>query len=727
AAYGETLQKVLARIESQTAFRALASDVEGFGQIVSEVTGASGTLAESLDPVKMGTAEVMNQFKTLGVTVGEVLLPTIDRLGRRLADVQKWMAENADTVQGLAGFVFKVGIPALGGLGVALKGVSIAARIATAGMRAFWVSTGVGAGIAALSLVIANWGKIRDGIRRAQAAVNDFFGNTRQAERFELLDELMEDVDDLESKLEGLNDTDLTLLLSSFDAVRELADAAGVSVDKMQGKLIEALDKAAELDLKEASLEWSRLHSVLSDYEETRGDFISWGGQFGGGIRLTDEAQADKEAIEAEGGYAVVQERMSALMERIRVLKGGKPVDEDFEDTTESLSAVAEAEKRVTTEAETLTGRMAELAEAFAQTGSVQQRGHMELPGFDDPYRISQKLGIDSDADWERFVRDFGGDTKTDQFGRLVDRIPTASVEGLELRDMSDVQVRNMEATEGITDSMHKAQAAILSFSTHLGNVFDALGMGEVGKGLQAGIGALETVRGGIHAGKQVKSALFGSGDKAGLLGSLGSGAAAGPLLPLVGIAGGIFAFMKIRAARRAKREKRRHQEQMRLQYETIRALNPYNRFKGVSIGSIGRYWSDRVTDDLRVGGGTGGSGKVDRSRDGDDDIGRKQDAPVIKLPDFGISDGQIDTGKPGMVDQMSDLGGRMDTGGVERSGIPERIDTGTATHITKNARISISAPITVNASEGMSARDVANQVSRQLQNTFRQAAHDIG
>ncbi|MDE2722512.1 MAG: hypothetical protein OXI59_03960, partial [Gemmatimonadota bacterium] len=637
--------------------------------------------------------------------------------------------------------------PALGGLGVALKGVSIAARIATAGMRAFWVSTGVGAGIAALSLVIANWGKIRDGIRRAQAAVNDFFGHTRQAERFELLDELMEDVDDLESKLEGLNDTDLTLLLSSFDAVRELADAAGVSVDKMQGKLIEALDKAAELDLKEASLEWSRLHSVLSDYEETRGDFISWGGQFGGGIRLTDEAQADKEAIEAEGGYAVVQERMSALMERIRVLKGGKPVDEDFEDTTESLSAVAEAEKRVTTEAETLTGRMAELAEAFAQTGSVQQRGHMELPGFDDPYRISQKLGIDSDADWERFVRDFGGD-----------RIPTASVEGLELRDMSDVQVRNMEATEGITDSMHKAQAAILSFSTHLGNVFDALGMGEVGKGLQAGIGALETVRGGIHAGKQVKSALFGSGDKAGLLGSLGSGAAAGPLLPLVGIAGGIFAFMKIRAARRAKREKRRHQEQMRLQYETIRALNPYNRFKGVSIGSIGRYWSDRVTDDLRVGGDTGGSGKVDRSRDGDDDIGRKQDAPVIGLPDFGVSDGQTDTGKPGMVDQtggvphvelprievprvevghdprlmrglsdqMSDLGGRMDTGGVERSGIPERIDTGR--NITNNTlTLNVTAPITVNASAGMSAQDVANQVSRQLQNTFRQAAHDIG
>ncbi|MDE2725488.1 MAG: phage tail tape measure protein, partial [Gemmatimonadota bacterium] len=137
AAYGETLQKVLARIESQTAFRALTSDVEGFSQIVAEVTGASGTLAESLDPVKMGTAEVMNQFKTLGSMVGEVLLPTIDRLGRRLADVQKWMAENADTVQGLAGFVFKVGIPALGGLGVALKGVSIAARIATAGMRAF--------------------------------------------------------------------------------------------------------------------------------------------------------------------------------------------------------------------------------------------------------------------------------------------------------------------------------------------------------------------------------------------------------------------------------------------------------------------------------------------------------------------------------------------------------------------------------------------------------------
>ena len=99
AAYAAELQKILARVESQTAFKALIGDLETANKIIGEVTGSTGTLDEALGPVLQGTSELFNQFKLIGAELGEVLLPQIDALSRGLGRIAETMNENQPTIR----------------------------------------------------------------------------------------------------------------------------------------------------------------------------------------------------------------------------------------------------------------------------------------------------------------------------------------------------------------------------------------------------------------------------------------------------------------------------------------------------------------------------------------------------------------------------------------------------------------------------------------------------
>ena len=99
AAYAAELQKILARVESQTAFKALIGDLETANKIIGEVTGATGTLDEALGPVLHGTSELRNQFKTIGAELGQGLIPQIDALSRALGRLAEKMVENRPAVR----------------------------------------------------------------------------------------------------------------------------------------------------------------------------------------------------------------------------------------------------------------------------------------------------------------------------------------------------------------------------------------------------------------------------------------------------------------------------------------------------------------------------------------------------------------------------------------------------------------------------------------------------
>ena len=99
AAYAAELQKILARVESQTAFKALIGDLETANKIIGEVTGSTGTLDEALEPVLHGTSELRNQFKTIGAELGQGLIPQIDALSRALGRLAEKMVENRPAVR----------------------------------------------------------------------------------------------------------------------------------------------------------------------------------------------------------------------------------------------------------------------------------------------------------------------------------------------------------------------------------------------------------------------------------------------------------------------------------------------------------------------------------------------------------------------------------------------------------------------------------------------------
>lgn len=109
AEYDITLRAIVERIESQTAFKVLAGDLETANKIVNESTGSVDTLGEALDPVLLSTDALRSNFKLLGSELGENFIPWIDAAARKLGDLAIWMNENEGFADRLIGAAFLSG------------------------------------------------------------------------------------------------------------------------------------------------------------------------------------------------------------------------------------------------------------------------------------------------------------------------------------------------------------------------------------------------------------------------------------------------------------------------------------------------------------------------------------------------------------------------------------------------------------------------------------------
>ena len=213
------------------------------------------------------------------------------------------------------------------------------------------------------------------------------------------------------------------------------------------------------------------------------------------------------------------------------------------------------------------------------------------------------------------------------------------------------------EAAEEIAAASRRAADGLLNMGDQVAFFLNKVGLGGPASALRGAIGGIDAVRGGIGAFKDAKAHI----SKAGGIGSLL--ASNGPMIAVAGAATAIFGFLKIRAARREKREQRRRQEQVRMHYETLRALNPYSNMRGQSLGNIGRYWHGGGFENVFVGNTSG---------------------PPSAAPAFAPA-------------------GRA------------------------SAQIQAPVNITVNPSPGMNEQDLARMVSRELGMVFRQTASDFG
>ena len=213
AEYQINLRRILGSVEAMKAYETLIGDPELYAQIVEDVKNSTGALDEAYAAMRHGTTELLNNLKGLGAELGEGLLPTVDRFSRKIGELTMYLNENEGAARFLTNFLFKGLTPALLGVGVALKGVSIAAKIATAGMRSFWISTGVGAAFVALGLVISNWNKISEAIGRAASEFRAFFGDVQEREKWRAFDKLTEDVENLDEAMADLTESEIFSVL----------------------------------------------------------------------------------------------------------------------------------------------------------------------------------------------------------------------------------------------------------------------------------------------------------------------------------------------------------------------------------------------------------------------------------------------------------------------------------------------------------------------------------
>ena len=340
----------------------------------------------------------------------------------------------------------------------------------------------------------------------------------------------------------------------------KLARETGLSIDELRQKLLDTAGVFKDVTQEQAQQEVWRLQRIQREFKETE----DWSRSER--KRRQHELNRRRRAFEGAGGQESILDQLAHYGNVLRGRELENFIQDRGDDTDDnkggSAGNVAKGVKDALTDyAKTEGLNLFSALDPFA----TDQAKHMRYKG----HRLRHpELQPQRRVPW----------------AEIFDKFPDAT-----------------DATKDMSKAFEDAVSKIHAFSFHLGNVFNKIGLGGVGKGIQAGIGAIEMARGGISAFKTAKAGVKAAG---GLKGIAGAAAGAGPLLPLVAAGVGIFAFMKIRAKRRERREKQRAMALQRMHLETIRALNPYRHISAGRMGSIGRYWHEGTTDPLRRIGG---------------------------------------------------------------------------------------------------------------------------
>lgn len=217
-----------------------------FGQVAGNATKAVGGMVAGLQAAKA----TMNLF---GVE-NEAVLESLQKMQSLMAITQA-----LPSIEG--------GVKAFKKLGIAIKGAS-------AGMNGFkkaLISTGIGAAVVAVGMLVANWDKLADAINRSAAAA--------EAAAQALVDKVKSSVDALKSMLTDINKmSDETVANLKELSWKDLIDAtAAEQVGASANQLVEIHNRYMRA-LKNGNVELAReskqtLDNILANNEQTKAAF----------------------------------------------------------------------------------------------------------------------------------------------------------------------------------------------------------------------------------------------------------------------------------------------------------------------------------------------------------------------------------------------------------------------------------------------------------------------